>query len=140
MTIETIWQQLGRIIEGYRASDGTTFRKSADPFTFDLDPRGDVPAYYIGAPTMRTGSEYMGGGSAELARFTVWLSRPRGDDADAAVQRVMGDLVAIRRFFEDDTADWHIPSRSVRIRGGVPAPPATHVLGSVELGIDFEAA
>ena len=137
--IESIWRDLSRAVAGYQAPDGVTYQKSVDPFTVDLDPRGDVAAYYIDPPKITISSEYLGGGGSELAEFVIWLSRPRGEDGEQATQRVMRDLGRIRQQLEDEKGDWHIPSRTARVTGRAPRSPAVHVLASMRIEVDYEA-
>ena len=134
MTLETIWTRIGEIVRAYKSVDGTRYDQSRDPFSFEWDPRGDVPSFYIDAPQVDEGAKCVGG--SLLARCSIWLSRPRGEDADRQALAVATDCGELRRQIDEAGMDWFVQSgASVRVSTG---EESTTVIAGLTLAIDFE--
>ena len=119
MMLESIWDAVQAVMAGYEAPDGTTYNRARDAFSFELDPRGDAPAFYVEPPQLDDGVQYLGGDGAMLATCTVWLSRPRSDDPDRAALALAMDCGEIRERIDAAGMDWFVQSgASVRVATG----------------------
>ena len=137
--LESIWTAIARIVGGYRAPDGTQYEPSRDAFSFELDPHAAGPVYYVDAPTVAESALYVGGGGASIASLGVWLSRDRGEDAQAVSLALANDAAAMQRRIAGEPSDWQVlPGSSVRVSAGGPGDVT--VTGELRLSIDFEEA
>ena len=116
-------------------------RRSADPFTFDHDPRDAADSWYIDPPGTES-SGAVGGLESVTATFTIWISRAAGDDAAGAAVSLVGDLARLRHGFAsldvDDDGRVNVGERittEVRPRGA----GAVTVAGRVVVAFDYEA-
>ena len=139
-TIETIWTRIGEIVREYEAPDGVEYDRSRDPFTFELDARGDAPAFYLDPPAVDTGAEYIGGGRALLVRCSIWLSRPRGDEPDHQALALATDCGNLRRMIDDLGMDWLISPGSASVRISTGDESDTTVIGALAFVLDVEDA
>ena len=136
MTLETIWNTIRETVEGFESTDATKYDRSRDPFSFEWDPRGDVPAFYVEPPQIDEGPQYIGGGGALIARCSIWLSRPRGEDPDGQALRLATDAGELRRLIDEAGMDWFVqPGASVRLS---THEEATTVIGALAFVVDFE--
>ena len=136
-TIEGIWTRIGEIVREYEAPDGTQYGRARDPFSFELDPRGDVPAFFLDPPALDQGVQFVGGGGAVLARCTIWLSRPRGEDADRQALALATDCGELRRLIDEAGMDWFVqPGASVRLSTGDEGDVT--VIGALAFVVDYE--
>ena len=133
--IETIWAAIRNSVGHFVSKDGTVYEESRDPFSFEFDPRGDSPAFYLDPPQIDTGAEYVGGASSAIARATIWLSRQRGEDADRQAVTLATDCGLLRRLIDEEGLDWFVlpGSASVRLITG-----DTAVTAALSMMIDFE--
>ena len=98
-----------------------------------------MPAYYVEPPQVDEGPQYIGGAGALLARCSIWLSRPRGEDADGQALRLATDCGKLRRLIDAEPGDWFVqPGASVRISTGDAGD--TTVIGALTFVVDFEEA
>ena len=139
MTIETMWGEIRAAVARFESpADGTMYAQAADSFSFELDPSGDHPSWYIEPPQVDDGVRYVGGDVSSLARCSIWLSRPRGDDPDRAALTLATDAGELRRLIDEEAADWFLqPGASVRVSSGDQS--STTVIGALTMLIDFEA-
>ena len=133
-TIERIYQAVLGVMAEYG-------RRSADPFSFDADPRDSETAWYVDPPsTTSTGA--VGGLESVTAALTVWVSRPAASDAAAAAVALSGTLARLR---------FRLASLDVGDDGRVNVQPATRtdirprgaqavtIVGRIAIAFDYEA-
>ena len=135
-TIERIY---ARLVETMTAE--LPGRRSADPFTFDHDPRDAFDSWYIDPPgTVSAGA--VGGTESVTATFAVWISRPAADDAAGAAVALAGDLARLRHGFAsldvDEDGRVNVGERiSTEVR---PRPESSvTIVGRLTLQFDYEA-
>lgn len=92
-TIRRIHDALQAALTDYGEQAGLT--PSADPFTFDHQPRTDFDCWYVDPPLTRS-EGIVGGVESVTATVTVWVSREAGQDAQEAALGVADDLAHLR--------------------------------------------
>ena len=133
-TIERIYASVLGVMAEYG-------RRSADPFSFDSDPRDSENAWFVDPPsTTSTGA--VGGLESVTATLTVWVSRPAASDAAAAAVALSGTLARLR---------FRLASLDVGDDGRVNVQPATRtdirprgaqavtIVGRIAIAFDYEA-
>ena len=134
-TVERIYKALAALMAAQPAPP------SADPFTFDLDPRDAETAWYIDPPsTVSDGA--VGGVESVRATFAIWLSRPAADDAAGAAVALAGDVARLRHAVAaldvDPTGNVNVqPTIRTEIRPR--ASGAVTVVGRLVVSFDYEA-
>ena len=136
--IETIWEAVRATVAGFESKDGTRYEPSRDPFSFEWDPRGDEPAFFLDPPALDEGQRYVGGGGSTIARCSIWLSRPRSDEPDRQAMALATDCGELRRLIDSGADDWFVLPGSANVRLSTGGEPAVTVVGSLALMIDFE--
>ena len=134
--IESIWAAIRHSVGHFESADGTVYEPSRDPFSFEWDPRGDEPAFFLDPPALDEAAQYVGGGGSSIARCTVWLSRPRGEDADRQAVTLATDCGELRRLIDSGGADdWFVLPGSANVR--ISTGDVT-VTAALVMMIDFE--
>ena len=97
-TIERIYERLDALLAGFDPDGkGPRYKRSADPFSFELQPRTELTAFYIAPPDVTQRIGYAGGASNDAATVRVFLSAEARDDAAGAALRLAGDLARLKR-------------------------------------------
>ena len=91
-TIEHVYAALRGLLTDFGAARG--YSPSADPFSFDLDPRGGS-AFYIDPP-LTTSAGLIGDVESVQAQITIWVSREAASDAAGSAVALAGDLARLR--------------------------------------------
>ena len=95
-TIEHVYDRIRTLMEvDFPKTSSRPYKASADPFTFDSQPRSDLTAYYADPP-LTTSAGLVGDVEAVQASITIWLSREAGEDAAGAAVSLAGDLARLR--------------------------------------------
>ena len=92
-TIRRIHDALQAALTDYGTTAGLT--PSADPFSFDHQPRVEYSAFYVDPPSTRS-EGLVGGVETVTASVTVWISREAGQDAQEAALAAAEDLAHLR--------------------------------------------
>ncbi len=138
-TIEGIWGSIRGIVATYESvTDGVKYDRSRDPFSFEMDLRGDAPAFYVEPPQIDDGVQFVGGERALLARCSIWLSRPRGDEPDRQAIRLATDAGELRRLIDGLGMDWLISPGSASVRISTGDEGDVTVIGSLSIILDVE--
>ncbi len=116
-------------------------RRSADPFSFDSDPRDSETAWYVDPPS--TASEgAVGGLESVTATLVIWISRPAASDAAGAAVTLSGELARLRHKLAalDVGDDGRVNVRpTIRTDVRPRAPDAITVIGRIAIAFDYEA-
>ena len=91
-TIERIYGAVRVALETFASN---RYRPSADPFSFDADPRTDLESWYI-RPSSTTSTGAVGGVESVVCTLVIWLSREAGHDAAGAALGLAADLARLR--------------------------------------------
>ena len=136
--IETIWAAIRNSVGHFVSKDGTVYEESRDPFSFEFDPRGDSPAFYLDPPGLDEGQQFVGGGGSMIARCSIWLSRPRSDEPERQALSLATDAGEMRRLIDSGADDWFVLPGSANVRLSTGSDNAVTVIGALGLAIDYE--
>ena len=141
-TIERIYGALrAALVEFADKTSSRPYKAASDPFSFDLQPRTDLDAWYVDPPaTQSTG--LVGDVESVQAQITIWLSHEAGEDAQGAALALAGDLARLRHavlgLTFDGPADANIHQNiaaHVQARG----EGEVTVIGRLSVGLDYIA-
>ena len=97
-TIERIYERLDALLAEFDPDGkGPRYKRSADPFSFEAQPRTELTSFYIAPPDVTQRIGYLGGASNDVATVRVFLAAEARDDADGAARRLAGDLARFKR-------------------------------------------
>ena len=115
-------------------------RRSADPFSFDSDPRDSETAWYVDPPsTVSEGA--VGGLESVTATVVIWISRPAASDAAGAAVTLSAALSRLRHALaalDIDDGRVNVGERittAIRPRG----PEAVTIVGRIAIAFDYES-
>ena len=140
-TIEIVYERLDALLAAFDPDGmGPRFRRSADPFSFELQPRTELNAYYLQPPQTEQRIGYAGGASNDVSIVRVFLAAEARDDADGAARRLAGDLARLKRVvlgasLGDDANVWE-QGFSTLVQ---PRPDgAVTVVGRLAFAVDYD--
>ena len=82
--IGEVYAALDAVLKGWADKSAARYKPAADPFSFDLQPRADLTAFYVEPAQTRPAVGYLGSAGLDVATVTIWASREARDDAGAA--------------------------------------------------------
>ena len=95
--IGEVYAALDAVLKGWVDKSAARYKPAADPFSFDLQPRADLTAFYVEPAQTRPAVGYLGSAGLDVATVTIWASREARDDAGAAGLALANDLQRLRR-------------------------------------------